>query len=173
VSFPGGHSSGSSRYRAIALPGVGDLQARYSSCSLFPHPLPLRLIWRPHCHLGIYQWQQSQETRAATFLQCLQHWTYERPVREGRYCWAGIWFSHFSTFSLGFSYSLYISYDLNVFIWICKIGSNTYLILYLYSKPFHNIWTQWVPWVSPGYLALGWVGLGPIFIALGLVFPTV
>ena len=86
ASFPGGRSPSTYTGRAITLSGVGDLQARYNSRSLFSDPPPMRPIRRPHCHLGIYRWQRSQVTRAATFPQCLRQWTYERSVREGWYC---------------------------------------------------------------------------------------
>src|SRR5207253_551281 len=51
----------------------------------FPAHQPT-LTMCPHCHQGIYRWQQSQATRAATFPQRLRQWTYEGSVVDGRNC---------------------------------------------------------------------------------------
>ena len=56
---------------------------------------PWEFSLRPHCQLGIYPWQWSQVTRAATFPQFLHQWIYGKELIDGIVCLNGFCFLFF------------------------------------------------------------------------------
>jgi len=114
-------------------------EPRYSLQLAFfvTHPPPLTLSLRPHCHLGIYRCQRSQETRAATSPPpppTVDTWKkvywWNRSLRWFR-------FSYFFVL-IRFSFS-HIGYYLNVFVWLCK---SWYGLYYTVVRIPHNIYSS-------------------------------